>query len=166
MNPPVCAPLADLLRAELAAYGGLLSFFERQQAALMKRDAQAVLDTSLVIERLAVETARSREARELHVAAFARAHQRSGTEPLRHLLNLFPAEERPLLDALIDEINRLLQVVRRRARQNHAILVRAVELRRELLGTLRPGSFSRTYSSGGRPARTAPAPVSTLHATG
>jgi flagellar biosynthesis/type III secretory pathway chaperone len=166
VNTPACAPLADLLRAELAAYGGLLSFFDRQQAALMKRDAQAVADYSLVIERLAVETARSREARELHVAAFARAHQRPGNEPLRRLLDLFPVDERPLLDALIDEINRLLQVVRRRARQNHAILVRAVELRRELLATLRPDSLPRTYAPGGRVPSPAGAPLSTLHATG
>lgn len=164
MNPPACAPLADLLRAELAAYGGLLSFFDLQQAALMKRDAQAVAEYSLVIERLSIETARSREARELHVAALARAHRRPVTEPLRRLLDLFPADERPLLDALIDEINRLLQIVRRRARQNHAILVRAVELRRELLAALRPDALPRTYAPGGRVPPSSGAPLSTLGA--
>ncbi len=157
--------LADLLRAELAAYGGLLGYFDRQQAALMKRDAEAVAETSIMIERLALETARSREAREEHVASLARAHQRPPTESLRRLLDLFPEEQRPLLDALIEEINRLLHVVRRRARQNHAILVRAVELRRELFAALRPDVLPRTYAPGGRAPRSA-APLSTLQATG
>lgn len=165
MNPPSSAPLADLLRAELSAYGGLLGLFDRQQAALMKRDAEAVAEYSLAIERLALETARSREARELHVVSLARAHGRPVTDSVRRLLDLFPEDQRPLLDALIDEINRLLQVVRRRARQNHAILVRAVELRRELLASLRPDAVPRTYAPGGRSASRG-APLSTLHATG
>lgn len=165
MNPPDTASLADLLRTELAAYGGLLAFFDRQQAALMKRDTAAIAEYSSAIERLAQETSRSRQARERHVAALAREHARPADSSLRRLLDLFPADQRPLLDALINEINRLLHVVRRRARQNHAILVRAVELRRELLATLRPDSLPRTYAPGGH---TAPVttPLSTLQATG
>ncbi len=165
MNAHDPAPLADLLRAELAGYGGLLAFFERQQEALMRRDVRAVSEYAAAIERIAAETARSREAREQHVSALALSHGRPCDESLRRLLDLFPADRRPLLEALIDEINRLLQVVRRRARQNHAILVRAVELRRELVATLRPDAVPRTYAPGGR-ARTSGAPFSTLHATG
>ena len=165
MNPSSSAQLADLLRAELAAYGGLLGLFDRQQDALMKRDAQAVAEYAGAIERLALETARSREARELHVASLARAHRRPVTDPLRRHLDLFPADERNLLDALIEEINRLLQVVRRRARQNHAILARAVELRRELLAAVRPETGPLTYAPGGR-SRSPAAPLSTLHVTG
>ena len=165
MNPSSSDQLAALLRAELAAYGGLLGLFDRQQAALMKRDAQAVAEYALAIERLAVETAQSREARELHVASFARAHRRPVTDSLRRHLDLFPADERNLLDALIEEINRLLHVVRRRSRQNHSILVRAVELRRELFAAVRPETRPFTYAPGGRP-RSSSEPVSTLHATG
>jgi flagellar biosynthesis/type III secretory pathway chaperone len=164
MNSSASDALAELLRAELAAYGGLLSFFDRQQAALLKRDAAAVLEYSLAIERLAAETAASREARELHVAALARAHGRAAAESLRRLLDLFPADQRPLLDALMEEINRLLQVVRRRARQNHAILVRAVELRRELLATVRPDALPRTYAAGGQASRAGAPLLSTLGA--
>jgi flagellar biosynthesis/type III secretory pathway chaperone len=165
VNSPSSAPLAGFLRAELAAYGGLLGLFDRQQAALMKRDAEAVAEYSLAVERLALETARAREARELHVVALARAHGRPVTDSMRRLLDLFPADERPLLEALIDEINRLLQVVRRRARQNNAILARAVELRRELLASLRPDAVPRTYAPGGRTASRG-TPLSTLHASG
>lgn len=165
MNPPSSAPLADILRVELAAYGGLLSVFERQQAALMKRDAQAVAEYSLAIERIALETSRSREARELHLASLARSHRRPVTASLAALLDLFPADQRQLLDALIGEINRLLHLVRRRARQNHAILMRAVELRRELISALRPDALPRTYAPGGR-AHSGGGALSTLHATG
>ena len=165
MNPSSCAQLADLLSAELAAYGGLLGLFDRQQAALMKRDAQAVAEYAVAIERLALETVRSREARELHVASFARAHQRPVTDSLRRHLDLFPDDERNLLDALIEEINRLLQVVRRRSRQNHSILARAVELRRELLAAIHPETRPLTYAPGGR-SRAPAVPLSTLRATG
>lgn len=165
MNPPLSAPLADLLRSELAGYGGLLAYFERQQAALLRRDAQSVAELSLAIERLATEAALCRKAREAHVASLALAAARPAETSLRRLLDLFPSDQQPLLAALIEEINRLLHVVRRRSRQNHAILTRAVELHREMLATLRPDAFPRTYAPGGR-LGSSPALRSTLQATG
>ena len=163
MNFPASAFLADLLRAELADYGGLLALFERQQAALLRRDASAVAELSLAIERLAEECAAHRSAREAHLSALAVSRGLPADSTLRRLLEFFPADERPLLAALIDEINRLLHVVRRRSRQNHAILTRAVELQRELLATVRPDAFPRTYAPGGR---LGPTSAPTLQATG
>lgn len=144
------APLAELLRAELSGYGGLLALFDRQQAALLRRDPQAVADLSAAIEDLVRETAAARAERERDVADLARSLGREPASPLSDLLDAFPADERPLLQALIEEINRLLRVARRRSRQNHAILRRAVELQREMLATLRPDAFTRTYAPGGR----------------
>lgn len=159
------APLAELLRAELSGYGGLLGLFDRQQAALLRRDPQAVADLSTAIEDLVRETAAARAGRERDVAALALSLGREPATPLTDLLDVFPADERPLLQALMEEINRLLRVARRRSRQNHAILRRAVELQREMLANLRPDAFTRTYAPGGRVTH-AHAGRSTLQAAG
>ena len=76
------------------------------------------------------------------------------------------AEARPLLEALISEVNLLLHRVRRTSRHNHTLLSRAVELHQETLQHLRPQSFVKTYSPAGRVA-VAAAPMSgTLRAAG
>jgi len=68
---------------------------------------------------------------------------------LRALLPLLDADARPLLEALIDEVNLLLHRVRRTSRQNHTLLTRAVEIHQEVLQQLRPTSFLKTYSPAG-----------------
>ena len=165
MNLPPMVPLVDLLRAELAGYGGLLALFDEQQGQLWRRETQAVAETSLAIEALVAETAGHRAAREGWVSRFAVVHGRSEDASLRQLLPFFPDDQRPLLGALTDEINSLLQRVRRRARQNHGILARAVELHRDALATLHPAARPRTYAPSGRMGSLA-APAATLHATG
>jgi flagellar biosynthesis/type III secretory pathway chaperone len=176
MNPPTAipfpamnvlpfVPLVDLLRSELAAYGGLLALFDRQQTLLWNREVQAVADASFEIEALVAETARHREARERWVASFAAEHARPADVSLRQLLPLFPADQRPLLDALIDEVNHLVQRVRRRARQNHSLLARAVELHREAVAVLHPAARPRTYAASGRVGAFA-GPAAALRATG
>jgi flagellar biosynthesis/type III secretory pathway chaperone len=158
-------PLVDLLRAELAGYGGLLALFDEQQSLLWQRDVQAVADTSLAIEQVAAETSRHRAEREAWVARFASAHGQPDTASLRALLPFFPEDQRPLISALIDAINHLLHRVRRRASQNHSILARAVEFHREALSTLHPAARPRTYAPTGRVG--APAgPAATLRAAG
>jgi flagellar biosynthesis/type III secretory pathway chaperone len=165
MNARAFVPLVDLLRAELAGYGGLLALFDEQQALLWRREVQAVADTSLAIEQIAAETARHRLERETWVARFAAAHDRPADSTLRSLLALFPEDQQPLLGALIDEINHLLHRVRRRARQNHSILARAVELHRDALASLHPAARPRTYAPSGR-VGSVTGPAATLQAAG
>ncbi len=151
MNAPSVVPLVNLLRAELSAYGGLLALFDRQQAQLWRREIDPVTDTSREIETLAAETAQNRAAREAWVTGFAQENARPADSTLRQLLPLFPADQQALLSALIGEINHLLHRVRRRARQNHSILARAVELHRDTLALLSPGR-PRIYAATGRVA--------------
>jgi len=158
-------PLVDLLRAELSGYGGLLALFDQQQNQLWSREVQAVADTSLAIQELAIETARHRRERETWVTCFAAAHAQAADTSLRRLLPFFPEDQRALLTALIDEINHLLHRVRRRARQNHSILVRAVELHRDVLAHLHPAARPRTYAPTGRVGHVT-GPAATLQATG
>ncbi len=165
MNSHPFVPLVDLLRAELSGYGGLLALFDRQQNQLWSREAQAVAETSLAIQELADETARHRRERETWVTCFAAAHDQPAGSSLRRLMTFFPEEQRPLLTALTDEINHLLHRVRRRARQNHSILARAVELHRDLLAHLHPSARPRTYAPTGLVGHLT-GPASTLQATG
>jgi flagellar biosynthesis/type III secretory pathway chaperone len=138
------------LREELTEYGGLLHLFEVQQRALFDRDADAVLEHASKIEAHTRALTGSRERREKLVAAFASEHGRPLNSTLRSLLPLLPEESRPLLEALIDEINRLLHRVRRTSRHNHSLLSRAVEVNQETLQTLRPQAFTKMYSPSGR----------------
>jgi flagellar biosynthesis/type III secretory pathway chaperone len=158
--------IAECLRAELADYGGLLHLFEAQQRSLFDRDADAVLRVASEIEHQAQAVAGSRCRREQAVAAFAAAHQRPATTTLRAMLPLIDADARPLLEALINEVNTLLHRVRRTSRHNHTLLSRTLEMHQETLQQLRPNAFTKTYSPAGRVAVVAAQPAVTLRATG
>ena len=141
--------IADCLRQELADYGGLLHLFEQQQQSLFARDSQTVMGLGAAIESQVRSVAECRSRREQAVAALAEQHGQPTNVTLRAMLPLLEADARPLLEALIDEVNLLLHRVRRTSRQNHSLLVRAVEIHQEVLQQLRPTSFLKTYSPSG-----------------
>jgi flagellar biosynthesis/type III secretory pathway chaperone len=158
--------IATSLREELAEYGGLLHLFDAQQRALFDRNAEAVLLQATAIEAQTRAVAEGRQRREKVVTAFALEHNRPANSTLRSLLPLVAAEARPLLEALIDEINRLLHRVRRTSRHNHSLLARAVEVHQETLQMLRPHAFTKTYSPSGRVAVAGADLAGKLRATG
>lgn len=158
--------IADALRHEIAEYGGLLHLFEQQQQSLFARDADAVLRLSSEIEAHVQGLHEHRRNREALVAAFATEHAQAPTSTLRALLPLFVAEVRPLLEALISEINVLIHRVRRVSRHNHSLLSRALESQQQLLRTLRPDSFTQTYAADGRMAMSAPRAESAFRVAG
>jgi hypothetical protein len=158
--------IAECLRSELADYGGLLHLFESQQRSLFGRDADAVLRCAHEIEQQALAVAGSRCRRERAVAEFAEENGLPSTSTLRSLLPFFEEAARPLLEALIAEVNMLLHRVRRTSRHNHTLLSRAVEVHQETLQQLRPNAFTRTYSPGGRLAVATAHPPSTLRVAG
>jgi flagellar biosynthesis/type III secretory pathway chaperone len=158
--------IAECLRTELADYGGLLHLFEEQQRHLFDRDAEAVLESANEIEAQALAVAQSRTRREQAVAAFAEAHDKSSSTTLRAMLPMIEADARPLLEALINEVNLLLHRVRRTSRHNHTLLSRTLEVHQETLQQLRPNSFTKTYSPAGRVSVAAAHTASTLRAAG
>lgn len=141
--------IVEHLRAELEAYGGLLQLFTEQQDNLLRGDPDAVLSYAHEIEAQIRVTGSLRERREHAVRHFAETHERPSSSTLTELLPLFSSDVRPLLSALIDEVNHLIRRVRRGAQRNHEILRRAVELHQETLRTMRPAAFSKTYSPRG-----------------
>lgn len=142
--------IAECLREELADYGGLLHLFEDQQRALFNRDADNVLRLAHEIEAHTITIEGSRTRREQAVASLAVAYGQSSNATLRALLPQIEADARPLLEALINEVNTLLHRVRRTSRHNHTMLSRAVEVNQETMQQLAPNAFTKTYSPAGR----------------
>jgi flagellar biosynthesis/type III secretory pathway chaperone len=158
--------IAESLRAEIGEYGGLLHLFEEQQRQLFARDADAVLHLSESIQAHVGGLHDTRRTREQRVAALARAVGQPDDSSLRSLLPFLAPEARPLLEALIGEINLLVHRTRRVSRHNHSLLKHAMESRQQLLRVLRPDGFVQTYGAQGRLAAVAAVPVATLHAAG
>ena len=158
--------IAEHLRQELAEYGELLRLFEQQQESLFKRDADAVLQFSSRLEDQAQILQDCRQRRERAVALFAATFDLPASTTLRALLERVERDARPLLEALINEINHLLHRVRRTSRHNHTLLSRSLELHQEMLRELRPDAFTKTYSPSGRLSVAAAAGAGTLRAAG
>lgn len=163
---PSWETIADLLRAELADYGGLLNRFESQQKSLLERDAASVLQHSTEIEEHVRALSFSRERREQAVSTLALALGHPASATLRSLLPRLEPAAAPLLEALIDEVNRLPHRVRRTSRHNQALLQRSLEVQQETLLRLRPQSFTKTYAPNGRVAVATAAPTASLQAAG
>jgi flagellar biosynthesis/type III secretory pathway chaperone len=142
--------IADSLRTEIGGFGGLLNLFEQQQQSLFARDTDGVLRLSGEIEAHTRLMQEHRQRREQIVAEFALENGQPARATLRSLLPFIVAEARPLIEALIAEVNVLIHRVRRLTRQNHSLLARTVESHQELMRTLRPDAFLHTYSPSGR----------------
>ena len=142
--------IAESLRLEVAEYGALLRLFEEQQRHLFQRDSDAVLRLSADIEAQVRVLHECRRQREQQVGRFAVQHGQPADATLRSLFPQFAAEVRPLLGALMGEVNVLIHRVRRASRHNHILLARAVEIHQQLLRQLLPDSFTQTYAASGR----------------
>lgn len=166
MNEPWTI-IAESLRTEIAGFGDLLNLFERQQLSLFNRNTDSVLLLSQEIEAHTRQMQQCRQQREQIIAAFALTQGQPANATLRSLLPFVEAAARPLLEALIGEVNRLIHKVRRLTRQNHQLLARTVESQQELMRSLRPDAFMQTYSAAGRKSLTSnAAPASVLQAAG
>jgi flagellar biosynthesis/type III secretory pathway chaperone len=163
---PAWTPIVDALRNELAEYGGLLQLIDGQQKKIFALDSVGVSEFVPQLEEQAGTAREKRTARESIVRQYAHEHGQQGEPTLRQLLPSFPAEVRPLLEALIDEINHLLQRTKKRTRQNQLLLSRLVEFHRELIPSLRPQAFTKTYSRHGQVSVNASAASPTYRAIG
>lgn len=145
-----CEPLLDALRNEVLEYGGLLHLFGRQQDAILGRDPDRVLAVTSTIESQ-IETIDSRrKARESLVKECAVEAYQPSANSLKELLPFFSEPIRPLLEALMDEINNLITRTKRRASQNQMLLARSIEISQEILERLNPQGIVKTYSNRGQ----------------
>lgn len=160
-----CEKITECLRAELAEYGGLLHLFEETQRYLFERDPDNVLRVTHEIEELSRTVEACRARREDAVAALARLNGQPVTATLRSMLPLIEANVRPLIEALINEVNTMVHRLRRISRHNQVMLSRTVQIHQEALQQIRPHAFTRTYSPAGHVSVAAAFP-STLRAAG
>ena len=158
--------VADCLRDEVQEYGGPLSLFEEQQECVFRRNPSHLLELIETIKEATQRAEDARHRREQCVSAFAAGLGRAADVTLRSLLPSVDGEARPLLQALIDEVNRLIHRVRRITRQNHLLLSRTVQLHQGLLRQFYPGAFTPTYSACGRVSLAPAASVPAYHVAG
>lgn len=148
MNPSL-ESLADALRDEIEHHGHLLGLFRDQQEVLLRPDPARVLELAQTIETAARMAQRFRLRREQLVEVVAADHNRPRSITLLRLLPDFPAAVRPMFEAFVREVNRLIHHNRRLARQNQRLIARAIEVHRDTLRHLRPDLFSPTYDQRG-----------------
>ena len=138
--------LVNALREELAEYGKMLALLDRQQQQVIARAADEVFQSIGLIKAqgLAIQNARAR--REQCRSRVAQELKLRETGEFAEVIPLLPPDYRPLVRALVDENNELLVRVRQRARQNHLLLSRTMELMQALINTLFPSRETRVYN--------------------
>ncbi len=138
------------MRAEIQEHGALLSLFDEQQKAILNRDAPRVMLLVDAIQKQVdvLQTARSR--REMLMAQAISKARISRETPLAEVLKRFAPAVQPLLQALLSELLRITDQVKRKANQNQMLLARSIEVIRDLLQEFSPTSAARTYENDGR----------------
>ena len=137
MNEPLNR-LIDILRQELNQYGEMLALLDQQQNQVVQRHSPELLQTTDDINAQGVLLEGTRQQRECVQRELARAWGQPDDVTLTKLSGAAPAEYRPLLEALIKENNQLLWRVQQRARQNHLLLRRSLDLLQRFIGSLCP----------------------------
>lgn len=145
-----CDSLIEALRDEVQEYGGLLSLFNDQQTAILERKPDLVVASQEAITQQLSTINTCRKLREATAKEFALAAGHPPESPLRALIDSCAEALRPLLHALMDEVNQLILKTRRRAQQNQMLLARSIEVSQQLLQRLNPDAITKTYSRGGR----------------
>jgi hypothetical protein len=141
--------LIGALRDELQQYGEMLALLDRQHQFIMVRDAEEVFQSIPPIQAQGSAIQSARAHREECRGSLALILQQPGSAGFAVLMPLLPPDYRPLVKALVDENNELLLRVRQRARQNHLLLSRSVEVVQSLLDTLLPSRETRVYNDRG-----------------
>lgn len=151
--------LIAALREELKHYGEMLALLDQQQENAINRLSDEMLAATTAVQNHAVIIQSARREREERQRALARELRVAEASTFIELFPLLPANYRPLVQSLVDENNALLWRVQQRARQNHRVLSRSVELMQQFLGMLFPARDTQVYNAhGGRELRALPPP--------
>ena len=141
--------LIEDLRTELKEYGEMLALLDEQQEHLMARRSDVLLDGVTRINAQTLVLKRVRAARETTQRALAEAAGHADCSGLLLLADHLPEDYRPLLKALVAEINQLLTRVQQRGRQNFLVLSRTMEVMQRFVNWLTPGHGATVYGDNG-----------------
>lgn len=141
--------LVEALREELKEYGEMLALLEQQQQMVTHRQTQDLLQCVAAINGQAEAIAVARREREQRQREVARNLELAEDATFAELIQKLPPDFQPLVKALVQENNQLLARIQQRARQNHLLLSRIVELMQRFLGSLFPNGPT-TYDNAGQ----------------
>lgn len=142
--------LIAALREELQQYGEMLTLLDREQEFVMRRASQDLFEAVTAIQSQAGVIQQAREAREDRRNEVAAALGLPGDTSFTSLIPKLPADYQPLVQALVRENNQLLVRVQQRARQNHLLLSRSLELMQRFMSMLFPARDSQVYDDHGQ----------------
>ena len=154
--------LVNALREELTQYGEVLALMQEQQELIINRAANDLLinlnRVNEQMERVAIARNQREICRQNLVAALGGAE---GTT-FRQMTEMLPPEVQPLLDALVQEINHMLQYIQRWLKQNHLLLKRSLDLMQTIMKNMFPSAEAAagTYGRGGQVSQVNPPPSS------
>jgi flagellar biosynthesis/type III secretory pathway chaperone len=149
--------LITALREELQQYGEMLVRLDDQQELVMRRAAAAVQESVPLVQSQSAVLTQAREVRFNAMKEMCAALRLPVETTFKELLPRLPADYRPLLEALIQENNELLQRIHQRARQNHILLSRTVDSMQQVINSLGIHRPTAVYDESGAVFSAAPA---------
>lgn len=141
--------LIEALREELKQYGEMLALLDQEQELVMERQTLGIAPCVAAINAQAETLQAVRQEREQRRRHLARTLELREDISFKELTGRLPQQYQPLLDALFQENKELLVRVQQRARQNHLLLSRMVELMQKLITSILPGTGPATYGEAG-----------------
>jgi hypothetical protein len=141
--------LIAALRDELQQYGEMLALLDREQEMVMRRASGDLLETVVSIQGHAAIVQQARAHRDQCRGTLAQALRQPRDTPISQLQTQLPPMYQPLVEALVRENNELLVRVQQRARQNHLLLSRSLELMQRFMATLFPSRDTQVYDDHG-----------------
>ncbi len=142
--------LVDLLRSELEGYGELLALLNRQQSEILARRPEALTEQVSAVDEAGERAAQTRSQREAWVRECVLEAGLEDDASVHEWLPFCPVASRPLVEGLVDEINRTLERSQQRARQNQILLARAIQTIEQIVRLIQPDAGTRTYSRKGQ----------------
>jgi flagellar biosynthesis/type III secretory pathway chaperone len=142
--------LIEALREELKQYGEMLAVLEQQQNSVAQRQVNDLLQNVAAVNAQAEAITAVRHEREQHQRNVARMLGLNENASFSLIIPGLQADYQPLVQALVQENNALLERIHHRTRQNHLLLSHAVELMQQLINAIFPGGGPKTYNNAGR----------------
>jgi hypothetical protein len=130
--------LIEALRNELQQYGEMLALLDQQQETVQLRGADDILHSISSINAQSQIIQAARQHRRSLQQQLAQRLNQSEEATFAQLIPSLPEHYQPLVTALVQENNELLDRVRERAQQNHLQLQRSLDLMQRFITTLSP----------------------------
>ena len=142
--------LVQSLREELIQYGEMLTLLEDQQELIVNRSADGLIQNLTAIHSQMAEIAKVRDKRDEQRFELANSLEKEGDILFKELIPCMPSDYQALTQALLDEVNGLLQKANQRMRQNHLLLSRSLDFMQQLIQSLFPTQAGQTYDQSGQ----------------